>query len=135
MKKTTIGIGVGIIAAIALLVISSGPGTQQLAGVAFVEAYHQTPKAVLIDVRTPSEFEAGHMDGAINVDFESPTFATDITKLDTATPYFMYCRSGNRSGQAITIMKKAGFKNISELQGGIVSNQGRISLVTSPASQ
>ena len=74
---------------------------------------------VLLDVRTPSEFASGHLAGATNIDFESGTFATDILKLDKAKTYAVYCRSGNRSGQATAIMAKDGFKSIINLDGGI----------------
>lgn len=74
---------------------------------------------VLLDVRTPSEFASGHLAGATNIDFESGTFATDILKLDKAKTYAVYCRSGNRSGQATAIMAKDGFKSIFNLDGGI----------------
>jgi len=74
---------------------------------------------VLLDVRTPLEFATGHIAGATNIDFESGTFASDIQKLDMTKTYAVYCRSGNRSGQATAIMAKDGFKSIFNLNGGI----------------
>jgi rhodanese-related sulfurtransferase len=86
---------------------------------------------VLLDVRTPAEFAAGHIAGATNIDFESGTFESDIQKLDKSKSYAVYCRSGNRSGQATALMAKDGFKAISNLDGGIINwqNAGN-SLVT-----
>lgn len=130
MNKTTIGIGVFALLVVSLLALTGGRGTEKLSGANFFESYQKTAGAILLDVRTPSEFAAGHLEGALNVDFDNPTFTSEIQKLDKSKPYFLYCRSGNRSGQAITIMKQEGFKNISELEGGIVSSQGALTLVT-----
>ena len=78
---------------------------------------------VVLDVRTPEEFAAGHLAGAVNVDLESGSFESDITGLDQAAPYAVYCRSGNRSGQAMGIMQDAGFTDVAHLDGGIVAWQ------------
>ncbi len=78
---------------------------------------------VLLDVRTPAEFAAGHIAGATNIDFESGTFESDIQKLDKSKSYAVYCRSGNRSGQATALMAKDGFKTIFNLDGGIINWQ------------
>jgi rhodanese-related sulfurtransferase len=64
---------------------------------------------VIIDVRTPAEFATGHLEGALNIDVQSPDFAAQISQLDPNQPYFIYCRSGNRSGQAISQMANMGF--------------------------
>ena len=86
---------------------------------------------VLLDVRTPAEFASGHIAGATNIDFESGNFENDIASLDKSKSYAVYCRSGNRSGQATALMAKAGFKSIFNLDGGIINwqNAGN-SLVT-----
>lgn len=80
-----------------------------------------TDGVVVLDVRTPQEFAAGHLAGAVNVDLESGTFEADLAALDQATPYAVYCRSGNRSGQALGIMQGAGFTDLAHLDGGIVA--------------
>ncbi len=74
--------------------------------------------AVIIDVRTPEEYSAGHLDGAINIDVQSPEFAEQIMALDKDGEYFVYCRSGNRSGQAIAQMAQMGFSEM--VNGGSV---------------
>ncbi len=127
-KNIMLGI-VGIIV-LALVSLSFMGKTTKLAGAEFVKTYTSTPNAVLIDVRTPSEFATGHIDQAINIDFENPSFTSEVKKLDTTKTYFVYCRSGNRSGQAVSIMKSNGIKNIYELSGGIISNADTVKLVT-----
>lgn len=127
-KNILLGI-VGIIVLILITVSISGK-TTKLAGVEFVQTYTNTPNAVLVDVRTPGEFATGHIDQAVNIDFENPSFVPEIKKLDITKTYFVYCRSGNRSGQAVSVMKSNGVKNIYELSGGIISNTDKIKLVT-----
>ena len=78
----------------------------------------------LVDVRTPGEFMSGHITGATNIDFESGTFEADIQKLDKAKVYAVYCRSGNRSGQATALMVKDGFKAVFNLNGGVIDWTG-----------
>ena len=63
---------------------------------------------------------AGHLEGATNIDVQATTFASKIAKLDKSTPYFVYCHSGNRAGQAITAMKAVGFTNLTN-GGGITA--------------
>jgi phage shock protein E len=85
------------------------------------------PGVVVLDVRTPAEFAEGHIDGATLVDFEAPSFADEIAKLDPSADYLVYCRSGNRSGQAVAVMQSLGFENIWDLDGGVItwSGEGR----------
>jgi phage shock protein E len=67
---------------------------------------------VLIDVRTPAEYEAGHIEGASNVDFLGGQFATEFEQYDKSKTYYLYCASGNRSGKAAQLMIDAGFVNV-----------------------
>jgi phage shock protein E len=75
---------------------------------------------ITVDVRTPGEFMTGHIQGAQNIDFESGNFENEISTLDKNGTYAVYCRSGNRSGQAVAIMHDAGFHNVYNLNGGII---------------
>jgi rhodanese-related sulfurtransferase len=75
---------------------------------------------ITVDVRTPGEFMTGHIEGAQNIDFESGNFENEISTLDKNGIYAVYCRSGNRSGQAVAIMHDAGFHNVYNLNGGII---------------
>lgn len=67
---------------------------------------------VIIDVRTPGEFATGHLEDALNIDVQSPDFLTRVSELDPDASYFIYCRSGNRSGQAISQMRNLGFSDM-----------------------
>ena len=78
------------------------------------------PSITLLDVRTPAEFESGHIAGAINIDFESGVFKQEVQALDKTKTYALYCRSGNRSGQATSIMAKDGFDSVFNLSGGVI---------------
>ncbi len=119
MKKIIFAIS-GIIIIVALALAFSTPKVGGLLGSNdFITKYINTPNAVLVDVRTPAEYDAGHIADAIDVDFENTNFSSDVKKLDPLKTYFVYCRSGNRSAQAIVVMKNSGIKNIYELQGGI----------------
>lgn len=73
---------------------------------------------IVIDVRTPGEYASGHLDGALNIDVQSPDFAAQVSQLDPNATYFIYCRSGNRSGQAIAQMANMGFSDMTN--GGSV---------------
>lgn len=79
------------------------------------------PGLVVLDIRTPEEVATGTLPGAIDVDFYSPTFESEIASLDRDTPYLVYCRSGNRSAQGVDLMVDLGFEEIYELDGGVVS--------------
>ena len=74
---------------------------------------------VVLDVRTPGEFQSEHLENAINVDYEGSNFEGEVQKLDKSKTYAVYCRSGRRSGLATEIMAKDGFKSMFNLDGGI----------------
>ena len=74
---------------------------------------------VIVDVRTPEEFAAGHLQGAVNLDVSAATFDSQIAALDKNVAYAVYCRSGNRSTIAVGKMSDAGFTNLFNFnQGG-----------------
>lgn len=75
----------------------------------------------IIDVRTPQEFSEGHIEGAVNINFFDDTFLEQISKYKKDEPVFIYCKSGNRSGQASKKISDLGFKQIFDLEGGILS--------------
>jgi rhodanese-related sulfurtransferase len=75
---------------------------------------------ITLDVRTPGEFNEGHIEGALLVDFQSGNFENEIASLDKSKTYAVYCRSGSRSGQAVKVMSEAGFTNIYNLNGGVI---------------
>ena len=91
------------------------------------------PATVVIDVRTPAEFASGHLEGAVNIDVQSADFDARISELDPSGDYFVYCRSGNRSGQAIDRMEGLGFSTMTN--GGSVENASSLTgipVVTGP---
>jgi rhodanese-related sulfurtransferase len=75
---------------------------------------------ITLDVRTPSEFAEGHVEGARLIDFQSGNFENEIAALDKNATYAVYCRSGNRSGQAVKVMQDAGFTNVFNMNGGVI---------------
>lgn len=74
---------------------------------------------VLLDVRTPEEYAAGHLKGSVNIDMEAADFADNIAQLDTTVTYAIYCRTDNRTGVTKVIMEDAGFDHVVDLDGGI----------------
>jgi rhodanese-related sulfurtransferase len=75
---------------------------------------------VTLDVRTPGEFAEGYIEGARLIDFQSGNFENEIATLDKTATYAVYCRSGNRSGQAVKVMMDAGFTNVFNMNGGVI---------------
>ena len=92
-------------------------------GWALLQEHQNDTDFVVLDVRTPQEFAAGHIAGAVNIDYYSPAFREELSRLEKDKTYFVYCRTGHRSGEAVKIMKQLGFKKIYELRGGIVQWQ------------
>ena len=75
----------------------------------------------LVDVRTPEEFEAGHIDGAQNINVKSDAFVREIEKLSKSDTLLVYCRSGKRSLYAAQVMVSFGFEKIYDLEGGFLN--------------
>lgn len=84
----------------------------------YADLLGQTAGALILDVRTPGEYASGHIPGAINIDFYAPDFAEKIGALDKTRDVFLYCASGNRSGQAMKLLQKSGFRSATDLKGG-----------------
>lgn len=79
---------------------------------------------VILDVRTPQEYNSGHISGAVNMDYYSD-FGSSINGLDKSKTYLIYCRSGGRSSGAMQQMKAAGFTTLYNLQGGMMGWQSQ----------
>lgn len=73
--------------------------------------------STVIDVRTPEEFASGHLEGATNINLQSSDFSSQINALPKDSSYVVYCRSGNRSADAVAQMKDAGFSNVVDVGG------------------
>lgn len=78
------------------------------------------PEAVILDVRTKEEYDSGHVEKAINIDYNSADFSKNISMLDKNKTYLVYCRSGNRSSKAVAEMKGLDFTSVYNLSGGIL---------------
>jgi rhodanese-related sulfurtransferase len=112
----------GLVAVLgAALLLGACGDTEESAGTAEPAAGLESAEAardmdvVLIDVRTPEEFEAGHVAEAQLLDIQSPDFAAGVAALDPDQTYLIYCRSGNRSAVATQQMEDAG---LTVLDGG-----------------
>lgn len=90
---------------------------KNLSGKEFKEELKKS-NGILLDVRTPGEYAAGTINGSRNMDMMSSNFKASVNNLDKNKEYFLFCRSGNRSAQACSMMAKDGFK-VYNLKGGI----------------
>ncbi len=82
------------------------------------QSYLADYKPSLLDVRTPEEYAAGHLEAAVIVDYYSPDFKNRLGQLDKTAKYLIYCRSGKRSAASLTIMQELGFTDIRDIAGG-----------------
>jgi rhodanese-related sulfurtransferase len=73
---------------------------------------------VVLDVRTTREFAAGHVPGAVHVDWSSGDFTDKIGALDKQKTYLVHCASGFRSARAVGKMHRLGFKDLYDFSGG-----------------
>lgn len=80
----------------------------------------------LIDVRTVDEFKEGHLKNAQNICVTDGDFEENVAKLDKDQPVYLYCRSGKRSAKAAEILKDLGFKEIYDMDGGILNWKSEI---------
>jgi phage shock protein E len=125
MKKTLTTTLAG--AAAALVLFTSACSSSATAAVETVGADHaveiiESGEHTVVDVRTPAEYAAGHVEGSVNVDISSATFEQQLDGLDKDEEYVVYCQSGNRSATAADKMADLGFTKVVDA-GGIVSLQ------------
>ena len=74
-------------------------------------------EVMLVDVRTPTEFAAGHLEKTQHADFLSGEFEKEMQQWNKDKTYYLYCASGNRSGKAAKLMEEAGFKIVYNIGG------------------
>lgn len=91
-----------------------------LSATEFSKKIAEVPTATIIDVRSPEEFEGGHITNAQNINWNGSDFDKQISTLDKAKPAFVYCLSGGRSSSAARKMRNEGFKEVYELDGGMM---------------
>ena len=86
----------------------------------FNDKIKSSKNAVVLDVRTPGEFTAGHLENAVNIDWNNSSSETELKNLDPTKEYYVYCLSGGRSSGAAEFLRSNGIKNVYELNGGIM---------------
>ena len=120
MKKA-VALAVAAIASVGLLAgcSSSNEATKKVDPVEFSEVIAQ-PGVIILDVRTPEEFNAGHIANAININVADSNFSSEVSKLDKNATVAVYCRSANRSAVATKEMAELGFTDMYDMQGGII---------------
>lgn len=110
-----------------LLFVQSSCNSQEekssLEAMAFYEKLKSEPEAVILDVRTPGEFQEGALQSAVNVDYNGGNFEAEVSKMDKSKTYFVYCLAGGRSSSAASLMRKSGFKKVIDLKGGMMAWQ------------
>lgn len=119
MHKITIVL-VAILSLVSCQQASKDGQKESLNASEFSKKISETQDAKIIDVRTAEEFEKGHLINALNYDWNGNNFDTEISSLDKSKPVFVYCLSGGRSGSAASKMRSDGFKEVYELEGGII---------------
>jgi rhodanese-related sulfurtransferase len=98
----------------------TNPNVSTIPPAAFAEKIKEIPGAQIIDVRTPEEYAAQHIDNAKNINWNGDNFISDAQKLDKSKPVFVYCTVGGRSKKAADKLNELGFKTIYNLEGGIM---------------
>ncbi len=79
------------------------------------------PDLIVVDIRTPQEYRTGHIENAVNINFYDPDFKQKLNELDKDKTYLVYCRTGQRSGLAMPVFRELGFREVYEIDGGIVA--------------
>lgn len=75
-------------------------------------------EVVILDVRTPEEFNAGNIPGSILINYKDSSFAQQVNTLDKNKHYLVYCKAGNRSNKAVQYMLNNGFTKVHQLEDG-----------------
>ncbi len=110
-------IGFGLFFLLCLSALSSF-GQKVLTSDEFEQKLKEKQNAQLIDVRTPGEYQGGHIPEADNIDFKNENFRKQIQSLDKNKPVFLYCLGGVRSKTASELLVKEGFREVYDLEGG-----------------
>jgi phage shock protein E len=114
LRKSAVGWGAAVLLSL-LSIAGCSAGTTEGVGVRTVsasEAVRVLDSRVVFDVRSPAEVAEGAIVGATVLDFNAGEFEAKIGDYDRNAAYLVYCRSGNRSGQAVAIMKELGFTDV-----------------------
>jgi len=84
-----------------------------------IDKHNGDNEFAILDIRTPGEFQSGHLAKSIPIDFYSQTFAGQLNRLDKTKTYLVYCRTGNRSTKSLELFKKLKFLKIYHMASGI----------------
>ena len=130
MKKINTNISIWLIVSLLLAPISAlaNPPLQDISArtaAALIQENTSNPDFIILDIRTPKEFDAGHIAGAQNIDFYAQSFATEFRSLDRKKTYLIYCRTGNRSRQLMGAVEKMNFTQVYHMRSGIVDWVGQ----------
>jgi len=118
-----------ILLSLGLLTSLFGCGSSDFTSLApdvFAEALENDSNAVVLDVRTAAEFQAGHLPGAHNLDFLRGAVGRAANQLDPEKTYYVYCKSGGRNSAAAGQLVKKGIPHVVNLKGGILAWQGPV---------
>ena len=91
-----------------------------VSAIKFSEIISNDKSVIIIDVRTPDEFNKGHLKNSLNVNWFDENFDENLNIFSKDLPVMVYCLSGGRSSKANERIKSLGFKNVYELDGGIL---------------
>lgn len=105
-----------------------------LSAISFSDKIQASSEKYIIDVRTPEEYSGGHVEEALLINIHDASFEDKISAVDKEKPCFVYCLSGGRSAKAAQYMREAGFKEVYELEGGILSWRNKGLPLTKPSS-
>lgn len=93
----------------------------------WISQFQSDENALILDVRTPEEFEISRIPNSKNIDFYNPqNFMLEIEKLNKSKSYYVYCRTGVRSANSCQLMNELGFDKVYNLLGGIVEWKGEL---------
>ena len=96
-------------------------GIQKLTATAFKDKLEAASGYQLLDVRTPGEYQEGHLNNAVNRNINDPDFKSQVLKLDKTKPVYVYCLGGGRSASAAAMLHENGFTQVYDMQGGIMA--------------
>ncbi len=127
MKKLLVPVKTSLCLLLILLLIqtSSLAGEDVLKTISPAEAsdliakHKNNADFIILDVRTPREFKSGHIEKAILLDYYSKTYTDELKRLDKTKTYLIYCRTGNRTGKTLKMIKNMGFSRVYNMAKGI----------------
>lgn len=114
-----------IFLSLSILVLTTCSCIKQQEGVTLVdsnkfEEQMNEPTSQIVDVRTPDEFAEGHITNAVNMNVNDSDFESKIATLNKEKPVMVYCKAGGRSAKAAAILRDNGFKQVYDLDGGMI---------------